>query len=329
MDVSEISVLTRRASLLAVALALVVTAAAQEQVFEPYTQRLSMPNASFNLVPIKAGSFTMGSASSEKGRNKDEGPQHKVSVGAFWMSTHEITWDVYDKFVYRDSTNKPPSAVDGITGPTKPYIDITFGMGKNGFPAVAMTQYNAIQFCKWLYAQTGIFYRLPTEAEWEYACRAGTNTAFSFGSDAAKLPEYAWFEKNSNGKTMPVGSKKPNAWGLYDMHGNVAEWTNDQYLSNVYEERKTATVRDPVVAADKLYSHTLRGGSFADVAEDCRCASRKPSDPSWKRLDPQIPKSNWWFPEAPFVGLRIVRPLKTPPPEEIQEYYNKKPIKDF
>jgi formylglycine-generating enzyme required for sulfatase activity len=191
-----------------------------------------------------------------------------------------------------------------------------------------MTQYNAIQFCKWLYLQTGIFFRLPTEAEWEYACRAGSASAYYFGDDVSKLKDYGWYAENSNGKTMPVGTKQPNGWGLYDMHGNVAEWTIDQYVPDAYSTRKSPAV-DPIVSADQLYPHTLKGGSFADEAGDCRSASRKPSDPMWKRLDPQIPKSNWWLPEAPFVGLRIVRPLKIPSQKEIAEYYNKAPIKDF
>ena len=106
--------------------------------------------------------------------------------------------------------------------------------GKQNYPALAMTQYSAIQFCKWLYARTGVFYRLPTEAEWEYACRAGSTTEFSFGDEETKLGEYAWYKLNSNKKTQPVGLKKPNAWGLYDMYGNVAEWTYDQYNANFH-----------------------------------------------------------------------------------------------
>lgn len=329
MRTTWIKLLIQDTSILAVALLLVNGAKAQEQNFKQYSQSVINAEVRIEMVPIQAGTFEMGTGTGEKVMQPDEAPQHKVSVSAFWMSAHEITWDVYNLFVYRDSTRQSSSAVDAVSGPTKPYIDITFGMGKEGFPAVAMTQYNAIQFCKWLYKQTGVFYRLPTEAEWEYACRAGARTPYTFGDDVAKLENFAWYEKNSKGKTMPVGTKQPNAWGLYDMHGNVAEWTNDQYVDDAYKQRTSGVVKDPIVAADKLYPHTLRGGSFIDVAEDCRCASRKPSDPMWKRLDPQIPKSNWWFPEAPFVGLRIVRPLQSPSPEEIEEYYNRKPIRDF
>jgi hypothetical protein len=113
------------------------------------------------------------------------------------------------------------------------------------------------------------------------------------------------------------------------MHGNVAEWTFDQYVPDFYEQLKATTPSDPVAIPKKLYPHTLRGGSFADEPADLRSAARRGSDPEWKRIDPQIPKSNWWFPEAPFIGIRIARPLQTPTDEEIEKYYNQKPIADY
>lgn len=301
---------------------------AQDVSFKSYSQPINKTDLKIGMVAIPEGSFVMGSAANEKGRSDDEGPAHNVTISAFWMGTHEIPWNIYELFVYGKDVDSSKQ-VDAVTRPTKPYLDMTFGMGKNDHPAVAMTQYNAIQFCKWLYQQSGIFYRLPTEAEWEYACRAGTKTAYSFGNDSKLIDEYACYAANSDGKTMPIGSKKPNAWGLYDMHGNVSEWTIDQYIPDYYDQFKNKTAVDPVAVPTKLYPHSLRGGSFADEADACRSASRKASDPSWKQMDPQIPKSNWWFPEAPFVGLRIVRPLKTPSKEEIEAYYNRKPIKDF
>ena len=300
----------------------------QDTSFKAYSQVINNTDLKIGMVPVPGGTFIMGSAAREKNRNEDEGPAHKVNVSAFWIGTHEIPWNIYELFVYGKDADSGKT-VDAVTRPTKPYVDMTFGMGKDNHPAVAMTQYNAIQFCKWLYKQSGIFYRLPTEAEWEYACRAGSTSAYHFGDDPKQLAEYACFAENSNGKTMPVGSKKPNKWGLYDMHGNVSEWTIDQYIPDYYEQFKNETATDPVAIPQKLYPHTLRGGSFADDAAACRSAARKPSDPSWKQMDPQIPKSNWWFPEAPFVGLRVVRPLRQPSQEEIEAYYNKAPIKDF
>lgn len=294
-----------------------------------YTQQINGTKLSFEMQAIPAGNFAMGSS---KG-NADEQPVHKVNLDAFWMSKVEVTWDLFEPFLYKDyeksnSVGEIPANVDAVTRPTKPYLDMTFGMGKQNQPALAMTQYNAIQFCKWLYERTGVFYRLPTEAEWEYACRAGSTSEFHFGDDESKLAEYAWFGDNSEKKTHQVATKKPNAWGLYDMHGNVAEWTYDEYKPTFYAEAKTE-VKNPVASADKLYPLVVRGGSYEDVAKDLRSAARLASDPSWKQIDPQIPKSNWWFPDAPFVGIRLVRPAVTPSKQEIDAYYNKPVIKDY
>lgn len=307
---------------------------------DKFVQTIPHTSLSFSMEAIPGGVFKMGSEGSDRA---DEKPYHQVEISPFWMSTYEITWDLFEAFLYQDyeqakrtdGGNLPeadattrPTGIDAITRPTKPYLDMTFGMGKQGQPAIAMTHYNAIQFCKWLYIRTGVFYRLPTEAEWEYACRAGSHTEYYFGDDAGLLDEYAWYSANSGEKTQKVGLKKPNAFGLYDMIGNVAEWTYDQYVDN-YKQWEGETAKDPVVLPTELYPHVVRGGSFESPAEDLRSAARGFSDPMWKQLDPQVPKSNWWFPEAPFVGMRIVRPLVAPPLEEIIAYYNQKPIEDF
>ena len=169
---------------------------------------------------------------------------------------------------------------------------------------------------------TGNFYRLPTEAEWEFACRAGTKTAYSFGDDPADLDIYAWYEGNSEGTYQKVGQKKPNPWGLHDMHGNVSEWTLDQYIPTVYNKRKRKTVSNPRVIPTKVYPRAVRGGAWTDKPSRLRSASRRPSSKQWKKRDPQIPKSLWWHTDAPFVGFRIVRPLNTPTVEEQKTYWN-------
>ncbi|MFD0939801.1 formylglycine-generating enzyme family protein [Pedobacter boryungensis] len=302
---------------------------AAQQKHETYTQKLEGTKLSFDMQAIAGGSFLMGS----KNGNADEKPIHKVKLDPFWMSQVEVTWDIFEPFLYKDyevnNTTNVSAQVDAVTRPTKPYLDMTFGMGKQNHPALAMTQYNAIQFCKWLYARTGIFYRLPTEAEWEYACKAGSNEDYYFGNDSKKLNEYAWFNLNSEKKTHEVGLKKPNAWGLYDMLGNVAEWTYDEYRPDFYASSGQAEIKNPVAIADKLYPLVIRGGSYEDDAKALRSATRRASDPAWKQIDPQIPKSNWWFPEAPFIGIRLVRPLNTPTKEEIDAYYNRPPIADY
>ena len=306
--------------------ALAIQASAQEKPVS-YKQQIDGTKLSFDMQAIPAGEFIMGS----KNGKPDEQPPHKVKLDAFWMGKYEVTWDIYEPFLYKDyekthSIAEIPANVDAVTRPTKPYLDMTFGMGKAGQPALAMTHYNAIQYCKWLYARTGVFYRLPTEAEWEYASRAGASTEYFFGNDEKGLADYAWYKVNSDGKTHPVGLKKPNKWGLYDIYGNVAEWTYDQYIANFYTDKPAV---NPVAVPEQLYPQVVRGGSYDDVAKDVRSASRLASDPVWKQLDPQIPKSNWWFPEAPFVGLRLVRPVKPPSKEVIEAYYNKAPIADY
>ncbi|HEX6986076.1 MAG TPA: formylglycine-generating enzyme family protein, partial [Planctomycetaceae bacterium] len=176
--------------------------------FKPYTQEIPGTDVSFDLVPIPGGEFVMGSPEEEEGRKPDEGPQHKVKIAPFWMGKCEVTWDEYDVWSYnldiqrRKLTGGEPSELDkvadAVTRPTKPYTDMTFGMGHDGYPAICMTQLAAKMYCRWLSEKTGHYYRLPTEAEWEYACRAGTTTAFSFGDDPSQADEYAWYDENSD-----------------------------------------------------------------------------------------------------------------------------------
>jgi len=296
---------------------------------ENYIERIKDTDTALELIFIKAGVFKMGSQDSSWGNTPDELPQHEVSISAFWMSDAEITWELYNLFVQRKIDDKQVSGdpkaevdinIDAVTGATIPYVDMSFGMGVDGFPAICMTQLAALRFCQWLSAMTGNFYRLPTEAEWEYACRAGSSTLYSFGDDLSKLIDYAWFSGNSNDKTQKVKQLKPNQWGLYDMHGNVAEWTLDQYDVNGYTAG-AKNVKDPLVLGEKTYPKSVRGGSWRDDPISLRSASRKPSTKKWKLRDPQIPKSIWWHTDAPFVGFRIVRPVVTPPVEEQNKYW--------
>ena len=195
--------------------------------------------------------------------------------------------------------------IDAISGATAPYVNYN----KKGYPVVNVTQYAASQFCKWLSAKTGNFYRLPTEAEWEFACRAGNDDPYSFGKNARKMNEYGWFKKNSNGQIQKVRLKKPNAFGIYDMHGNVAEWVLDSYNPETYILWGNS-VKNPVMIGKKLYPRVVRGGSFKSNIDELRSAARGFSKEKWKRRDPQIPKSLWWFTDANNIGFRIVRPKK-------------------
>jgi formylglycine-generating enzyme required for sulfatase activity len=297
---------------------------------KPYTNRIPGTAVTYVMLPIPGGEFIMGSPGDEAARKEDEGPQHKVKISPFWMGRCEVTWNEYELFMYPDeekkfrATNPTDTAGDQIADvvarPTKPYTEMSFGMGKDGYPAIAMTQHGANKYCQWLSAKTGQFYRLPTEAEWEYACRAGTTTAYSFGDDVSKLPEFAWFEENSDFKYHKIGTKKPNPWGLHDMHGNVLEWCIDQYQANYSAFTDPVTV-DPWTRATKPYPHAARGGSYDDEKSRLRTAARRASDRSWKMQDPQLPKSVWYFSDAPWVGFRVVRPLNIPPPEELSKYW--------
>ena len=294
-------------------------------IFEKYEQKLPVGNLRFAMVPIPAGQFKMGSIILASKINIDETPQKEIALDAFWMSATEVTRDVFDVFL-KDENTSQNSDVDAITRPSPQYVDLTWGMGKeDGYPANSMSQYAAFMFCKWLYKQTGIFYRLPTEAEWEYASRAGTTTPYYYGADPNMLSKYAWFQKNSTNKYQKVAQKLPNSWGLYDMLGNLMEWTTDHYVPNRYASIEP---KNPMVTPTQgVYPKVLRGGSFLSDASICRNGKRIKSDPIWNRRDPQIPKSKWWLTEAKDVGIRLVRPLQQPTPEQVDQFFSSYLIK--
>jgi formylglycine-generating enzyme required for sulfatase activity len=273
---------------------------------KPRSAKVTIPNTtvSYDMVPLAAGDFEMGSK-----------PQHKVHVDAFAMQAHEVTWDEYRLFMFANQageTGHKDATVDAVSRPTRPYVEMSFGMGINGYPAISMTQHAANKYAEWLSAKTGEFYRLPTEAEWEYACRAGTAE-----DRPSPLGDYAWYAANSNGKYAQVEKKKPNAWGLYDMLGNVMEWTLDAYAPY-----KAGPQNNPWVPATQPYPQVARGGSWNDPADAVSCTVRVGSDPSWKQQDPQLPKSIWYLTDAQWLGFRLVRPAKIPTAEEMYKYWN-------
>jgi formylglycine-generating enzyme required for sulfatase activity len=294
--------------------------------FKPYTETIPGTELKFDLVPVPGGTFTIGSPSGEDKRSDDEGPTRAVQIAPFWMGKHEVTWDEFDQFAFSldiakkkrsgvDLTKQPESeqVADAVTRPTPPYADMTFGFGRKGQPAICMTHHAAMEYCRWLSAKTGKVYRLPTEAEWEYACRAGAKTAYSFGNDTSKIGDYAWYAENTE-KPQPVGKKKPNALGLHDMHGNVAEWCIDLYDPKEYGHWPSdKPALEPVeMPTPKEYPYVARGGSWNDDADRLRSAARQASNPEWSTQDPQRPQSIWWHTDATFVGLRLVRALNEP-----------------
>lgn len=289
--------------------------------FSSYSASIPGTEIKFKMMPVTGGSFKMGSSAGEKGRKPDEGPAKEITVSSFWMGAYEVTYDEYDAFFKDETYTRNQPAADAITRPSPPYIDLTLGMGKQGgFPANSMSQYGALMYCRWLYKKTGTFYRLPTEAEWEYACRAGSQTAYPFGNDTAGLSNYAWYKNNSDNKYHKTGLKSPNKLGLYDILGNVAEWTLDQYDENYFKRPETGS-KDPVIKPTSRHIRTLKGGNYEDEATELRSAARLKSNPDWNRRDPQIPKSRWWNADAPFIGFRIVRPAIKPDEEEINKFF--------
>jgi formylglycine-generating enzyme len=305
----------------------------------PYTAVIPGTQASYAMVPIPGGTFKMGSPASEDGRQANEGPQFEVQVPPFWMGQYEVTWAEYREYMalygifkeFETARVRPVTAeniLDAITAPTELYDpSFTFEFGEDPtFPAVTMTQYAARQYTKWLSGITSKFYRLPSEAEWEYACRAGTDTAYFFGDDPDDLDDYGWYYDNSDDSPHPVGQKKPNPWGLYDMHGNVAEWTIDQMLADGYAKFNggRVTAEEALVWPETLVPRVIRGGSWESDPEDCRSAARLGSkEAEWKQGDPNLPYSAWWFTDDPTrgIGFRIVRPLEPPATKEARERY--------
>ena len=296
----------------------------KERGLIPYKETLRSL-AQFEMVPIKGGTFTW------KGEQEDD--VLEVTISPFWMGKHEVTWEEFKPFLYTEIAREKngdvpeiirdqiPSDLDLLARPTTPYHPPSMGMPKKGHPAIGMTQHSANKYCQWISYQTGHFYRLPTEAEWEYACRAGNPSNGSWGDDPSMATEYAWFGEDPESHYHKPGLKKPNAWGLYDMHGNVIEWTLDQHVPNRRSYFGRDKVIDPWIKATRPYPHVVKGGHWKQPLEKIAASSRGKSDPTWKISEPEIPQI-WHHPDAPWLGLRVVRPQKIPTAEEMYHYWN-------
>jgi formylglycine-generating enzyme required for sulfatase activity len=298
----------------------------------------------FRLEPIPGGKFLLGSPENEKGHKPDEGPQLQVEIEPFWMSTHEVTWAEYKQYMalyqifkkLHAAKLQAATADDAnekklfVTAPSSLYDPtFTFKLGDDARqPAVTMSQFAAKQYSKWLSGVTGLYFRLPSEAEWEYACRAGSTAAYSFGDDEGQLSDYAWFFDNSSERLHLVGQKKPNAWGLFDMHGNVSEWVLDEYTKDGYARlagKSSVPWQDAIAWPTKLFPRVVKGGGFEDDAAGCRVAARRKSDDDeWREEDPNFPQSPWWFTSQPAlsVGFRLIRPLNVPPLDERNKFWD-------
>lgn len=277
-------------------------------------QRINIPGSDIELemVLLPGGNWTYRHA---------DGQEKAYTLDSFLMATHELTYDAWSLFQIRENdsdTSALPNAsfqADAVSRPSPPYLDFANGMGRAGaYPAVSMTQQAALRYCQWLYQKTGRFFRLPTEAEWTYACEANSKW------QPDKLTDYAWYYDNSFEEYQVVAKKEPNPWGLYDMLGNVAEWTLDFYEEN-YLEATAGQAANPWILPLRKHSRTVKGGSYDSAPQECTCTHRIKSQPKWQARDPQIPKSIWWNPDSPFVGFRLLSPLKQPSREEIETFF--------
>jgi len=245
---------------------LVVLAAQQA-----FTQKIPDSTAEFRMVPIPAG----------KVRIEDR----TVEVKPFFMAATETTWDAFDAFLFSGEPSKPYDrtqyAPDAIARPSRTYILPDLGWGHQGYPVINVTFETAQMFCRWLSSVTKRKYRLPTEAEWELAARAGATGAWSLSE--TELAQREWYSANSERKTNPVGKKNANGLGLFDILGNVGEW-----------------------AVDVSGKPVLCGGDFSMAASGLVPTARRRYSPAWQQSDPQIPKSRWWLSDGWFAGFRVV-----------------------
>ena len=250
-------------------------AEAARQCGLPVTKELDLgEGVTMRFVLIPPGEFMMGSPSDELGRYYDEGLQHRVRITRpFYMGVTEVTNGQYQQFL-------KDSRYDGSRGSGGYYLRHLQGQSNmptgDNYPVVWGNWGNAQAFCWWLSEKTGSSVRLPTEAEWEYACRAVSTTAFCFGDSPAELGDYAWYTDNAGAKTHPVGQKKPNAWGLYDMHGNVWECCQDWYAEDYYSNSPISGPTGP----ESGEARVLRGGSWYHNPTHARSANRSSNEPT-------------------------------------------------
>jgi len=302
--------------------------------FKNYSERIPKSAISFNMVAIPGGKFKMGSPAGEPFRKADEGPVREVEVSPFFMAEIEVSWDEYLAFYIQTAAEgrstdteglrkKQILKTDAISGATPPYGQPDQGWGLGKRPAISFSYHAAETYCKWLSSVSGKTYRLPTEAEWEYAARAGSVGPYFFPGDPKKFEKtglrakiskndtsvintYIIYKGNSPSKTQTPERVKPNPFGLKNMAGNVAEFCSDWYQADAYSKYPEGVIKDPK-GPDEGTEHVVRGGSFQSSADALRSAARDyTKTEAWLTTDPQMPKSIWWFSDCFNVGFRVV-----------------------
>ena len=305
----------------------------------PYMATIPGTEVTFEMVPVPGGEITIQLPLDSANGEANGVTQLRVIIPPFWIGKHEVTWAEFQQFmnlcdVFEKLDDQglrrinDENQLDAVTGPSKLYDpSFTFVSGEDPrLPAVSMSQYAAKQYTKWLSLLSDKFYRLPSDAEWEYACRAGEDSAYCFGDDDAMLDDYAWHWNNSDETSHPVGEKLPNRWGIHDMHGNACEWVLDAYTASQEDlPPDGSNSEQAIVWPRELYPRVLRGGSWQLDPVDCRSDARRASDDdSWRSYDPNSPQSPWWFAseEAQDVGFRIIRPLVAPLRTQRNKYWD-------
>jgi len=296
--------------------------------FKNFTEMIPGTAVSFEMVALPGGTFNMGSPGDEPLRNDDEGPVREVKLSRFWIGKIEVTWDEYMAFFRATSSQGRTEGqvvtrknTDAISGATPPWGAPDQGWGKGSRPAITMSWHAANVYCQWLSKVTGKKYRLPTEAEWEYACRGEAETPYFFagdprkftsegflkkllGPDTAAIASYIIYSKNSGAMTAEPSGVKANPFDLKNMAGNVAEFCFDFYSEDYYKTDSLQTNPEGPVRGQE---HVIRGGSFKSDARDVRSAARDYTrTKKWLVTDPQMPKSIWWYSDCIDVGFRVV-----------------------
>ena len=301
----------------------IFTRAAVVQSFENFTEQIPGTGISFDMVAVPGGQFMMGSPETEAYRDPDEGPLHNVEVSPFFMAKLEVSWDEYLAFFSEtggegrmSEAELAAKSVDGISGPTPPWGAPDQGWGKGERPAITMSYYAATVYCEWLSQKTGKKYRLPTEAEWEYAARGGTTGPYFFDGDAKKytsegffrkifgpdtslINRYAIYKENSRGVTALPSAVLPNPFGLKNMYGKcggILQRFLPPWLSGFcqYSQQKWKN---------------MLSGAVLIKAMPVTCAVPPviiPGPTAWLKTDPQMPKSKWWYSDQIQVGFRVV-----------------------
>ena len=312
----------------------IFTEPAKVNEFTSFTENIPNSSVSFRMIAIPGGKFKMGSPENEPFRKETEGPVREVELSPFFMAEIEVTWDEYLAFYAQTAAegrstdteglrSKISSETDAISGATPPYGQPDQGWGMGQRPAISFSYHAAETYCKWLSSVTGKTYRLPTEAEWEYACRAGSSTPYFFPGDPERFEKtglrakiskndtsvintYVIYKANSQARTQTADMVKPNPFGLKNMSGNVAEFCLDWYQPDIYSQYEDGVVKDPR-GPESGMEHVVRGGSFMDNAGGLRSAVRDYTrTDDWLKTDPQIPKSIWWYSDCFNVGFRVV-----------------------